>query len=77
MKLHALLLGLCVLCLAPQVAAQEEITAYSAMLDKEVHVTVLKVEKTPMSYQDFCTLLTGTYCGPTSADTAEPAPLLQ
>jgi hypothetical protein len=63
--------------LAPQVAAQEDIRAYSVLMDAEVHVTVLKVEKTTMSYQDFCTLLTFTYCGPTSSDTAEPAPLLQ
>lgn len=62
---------------ASQVAAQGQITAYSAVIDAEVQVNVLKVEQTPMSYQNYCTLLTGTYCGPTSVDTAEPAPLLQ
>jgi hypothetical protein len=77
MKRIALVLGLGVFASVMPLAAQEAITAYSAVIDADVPVRVLKVAVTPtMSHQDFCTLMTSTYCGPTSYDTAEPPALL-
>jgi len=65
MRFVATLICLSLVALAPLRAdAQDEttITAYSEMAGKDVIVTVLKVEQTPMSYRDFCTLLTSTPC---------------
>jgi hypothetical protein len=63
MRFFAALICLSMVALAPLRAdAQDEttMTAYSVMAGKEVLVTVVKVERTPMNYEDFHTLLTGT-----------------
>ena len=48
----------------PLVAAQDitQVSAYSEVAGPYVNVNVLKVKQTPMSQQNFCTLLTGSYC---------------
>lgn len=71
MKFTTALICLSMVTLASPIGAQEEptvISAYSEVAGTYVNVNVLEVEATPMSEQDFCTLLTGSYCYPRIGD---------
>lgn len=71
MKVLTALVCLSLATFAPLgVVAQDEakITAFSEVAGAYVNVNILKVKQTPMSQQDFCTLLTGTYCPATVGD---------
>lgn len=71
MKFTTALISLSLVALASPIGAQEEqatLSAYSEVAGTYVNVNVLDVKQTPMHQQDFCTLLTGSYCYPRVGD---------
>jgi len=63
MRFLAVMICLTLASSAPLVAAAQQessVMAFSVVAGKTVNVNIVKVERTPMSYQDFRTLITGT-----------------